>query len=1833
MKNFFRVMLIVAALAGAVLAVSCGRHGNPGSVNSEFATFIKSYTGGIISGKSTVKVQLSSPVPGAVPGEEVKDGIISFSPSVKGSARWLAADMVEFIPESGALKPGQTYICRFRLDKVMKVRRRFSRFTFRFLVAQKVAEIIPGDMTITSSSPAEASAEGIVRFSEEVSAEQAKKMFSVSYPSDSVEFSLVPGDNPSEYRYEVFNLARGEKDRKLKLSLDLSGTSFKSDSSPVVVIPARGRFSVTGAVLEEGDSPCVAVSFSEALKEDSGFEGLVFLEGVSRQYLRVRDNVVRVYFEGSGDSSVKLTVDSGVRSHDGARLGETFTQVFVPGEPKPAVEIPLQGTILPDPKELILPFRAVNLKAVDIKVIKIYEDNILSFLQDNDLAGGSSIRRSGRLICKRTVRLDADPSKDLRRWQDFSVDLSGLFKEEPGAIYRVRITFNRDYSLYGSGRTAPSGGMIDLSADGLTEEETAVWDIPEPYYYDNDYDWSEYEWKDRDNPLKPTYYMVYDYPEKNLMSSGLGVIAKYSGGDVLWVSVSGIKTAGPVFNADLSVYDYQLREIGYAHTDPDGMAQVSLSGKPFVVVASKGNSKTYLKVTDGTENSLSRFDVGGKTLEKGLKAFVYGERGVWRPGDTLHLTMILDDREGRVPDTHPVVMELYAPEGQFYSKQICSSGKNGFYVFSVPTRPEDPTGSWNAWFKIGGASFHKALRIESVKPNRLKIETNLENKTIRGGSLTEVSLSSRWLTGPPASRLRADMKMNLSSAGHSFKGFEAYSFTRPMSAYQGGEHRILDVTLDASGTASEKVRMPDAGDAPGMLRADIVCSVTEPGGDISYSTVTVPFSPYESYVGVKMPEDGREGFVETDRDHPLSVAVVDSEGKRIAGRKVEYRIYKLRWSWWWESKEESLDSYVNGTGAELVSSGEVVSGQQDATIPFRVDYPDWGRYLVYVRDTGSGHVSGGVIYADWPASRGRSSKTDPTALSMLTFNTDKDTYTVGETASVFIPAAVRGEALVSIENSRGVISREWVHVKGTDVTYKLKITGEMAPDFYIHVTLLQPHDQTGNDLPVRLYGVRPVMVEDPSTKLSPVISMADAVRPGEAFTVKVREKTGKPMTYTLAVVDEGLLDLTSFKTPDPWSSIYAREALGVKTWDIYDQVIGAFKGRFSPMFSIGGDQGIIVNNRKDNRFNPVVEFLGPFTLSSGTASHSIKLPMYVGSVRVMVVAGGGGAYGNAEKTVAVKSPLMVLPSLPRTLAPGEKVNLPVNVFAMENNVSKADVEVKVSGPVKVEGPSVKTVAFSGRTDELAVFSLASTGEGTAVVTVTATGGGFKASQTVSVEVRNPDPLETIVTRAVIDGTSSRKFSLEGDLTEASLEFSSFPSVDCNSLFSWVKSYPYNCTEQISARGLVLLSIRDRLGSERAAEADKMIPEMLGVLYSRQMSGGDFSLWPGSTVSDRWVTSMAGEFMAMASAAGFPVSRTVQAGWSDFQKRAAREWKFSSEGNADLDQAYRLYTLALAGEPESGAMNRLRENGSISTAASWMLSCAYSVCGKTNVASGMISPSESYQSRSGAGRDLSYSSPVRDLSVALSALTLAGRIPEAIETAGEVARSLTSGWYVTQEAAFASVALGRLASKVSSESFDLDISQGGEAPVNVRSSSGALVRPLKAEEGVVEVKNNAKGAVYAVLSTTGKPSSEGVRAKSEGVSLKVSWLDASGRAVDPSDLLQGTEFTANITVLNTGAAVDRSSLALTLAVPSGWEIFSERLLYGGLQEGAGYTDVRDDKVIWYFDLPAGASRTFKTTLRAAYAGEFVLPSVKCEAMYDAHVNACTASSKAVVRMAR
>ena len=1861
---FFLLLMIVSFS-------SCTRTQKDIIPSAEYAPYVNAYTGGVISQNSTIRIELTHEQPMVDLNNELKENPFSFSPSLKGKAYWVSNNTIEFVPEEGTLKPGSLYECTFQLGKFVEVDKKLKEFNFSFRVQERNFTLSIEPLPITDAQPDEINIKGEICFSDIVKKEEVEKILTAkdgnnkSYPVE-----IIPTDNLTRYQFCINQVPRDTEDYQLTITANGSPARIDQTQSEEVLIPAKDSFRFLSATRIDEPENGIEVVFSAPLSDTQDLKGLIEIPELSSSVFQIKENRVFIYFEANQLSKLTLNIHEGVKSSQGKTLGTSHSISFSEINLKPQVEMLTTAAILPDSKSLIIPFRAVNLYAVDLSVIRIFENNVLMFMQTNSLASANELRRSGRLVYKKTLWLGKDTSKDIHNWENYSIDLAGLIRQEPGAIYRVILSFRQEYSAYPCGgvdnqdikfadNNTPDG-LMKVSGSALSEADEAVWDTPEAYYYYNGgtMDWSVYRWKERDNPCHPSYYMNSDRAAAcNVFASNLGMIVKRNSLNKLWIAVSNILDTNPVGKAQVTVYNFQLQPIGKGETNGEGFVEISSKGTPFIVVAEAEKQKAYVRVVDGEEQSVSRFDVGGKEIQKGLKGFIYGERGVWRPGDTLHISFILEDREKRIPDKHPVALEIYNPKGQFYTKMISTQGMNGFYTFDVPTQAGDPTGLWNAYIKVGGTTFHKGLRIETIKPNRLKINLTLPKILQSTDKNVTVPLASAWLTGATASKLKAKVEMSLSKVNTQFKNYGQYIFNDPATDFTTIKTDVFDGILNAEGKAGVTLKVPAATNAPGMLNATFTTRVFEPGGDASIYTQSIPFSPFVSYVGINLNQP-KGKYIETDKDHVFDIVTVNSQGQPVNRSNLEYKIYRISWSWWWENSDESFGTYINNSSITPVASGKLQTSGGKTTFKFRVDYPSWGRYLVYVKDKDSGHATGGTIYVDWPESRGRSNKTDPSGIKMLTFSLDKDSYEIGETATAIIPAAAGGRALVSIENGSSVLHREWIEVTNEgDTKYTFEITPEMAPNVYLHISLLQPHAQTINDLPIRMYGIAPVFVTNRQTVLQPQIQMPEVLRPETDFNVTVSEKSGKPMTYTLAIVDDGLLDLTNFKTPDPWNEFYSREALGIRTWDMYDNVLGASAGAYSSLFSVGGDATLKPADAKANRFKPVVKFIGPFYLEKGRQqTHTLKLPMYVGSVRAMVVAGQDGAYGNAEKTAFVRTPLMLLSTLPRVLSIQEEITVPVNVFAMEKQVKNVTVSLQASGGgVQIEGSHQQSLTFNRPGDQLVFFTLKTGNKtGKATIKLTASGGGQQTKETIEIEVRNPNPIVTLRSSEWIETGQNKELSYQlGSLSANNLiklEVSRIPSVDISRRFDFLYNYQHHCTEQLTSKALPLLFIAQfKTIDTRGAEKIKAnVQEAIRQIYARQLPNGGFVYWPGNAVADEWISSYTGMFLTLAQEKGYAVHANVLNKWKRFQRAAAQNWRMPQEANnwqqwqSELQQAFRLYTLALAGAPEYGAMNRMKEQPGLSIQAKWRLAAAYALTGKMKPAEELVYNAETTVIPYSSMNQI-YGSSDRDEAMILETLLLMNRERDALQQAKVVSKNLSQeNWFSTQSTAFALMAMGRLAEKLSG-SLDFTWTWNGKQQPAVKSAKAVFEKEISTspKSGTVAVKNQGKGALSVDLITRTQLLNDTLPAISDNLRMDIRYASMDGKPMSVNDIRQGTDFTAIASISNTSGTTDYTNLALTHIIPSGWEVYNERMTVpeaepqettdssGNVSGQYTYQDIRDDRVLTYFNLRRGETKIFTIRLQATYAGNFILPAVQCEAMYDVNVQARSKAGRTTV----
>lgn len=1843
MKNLPWKKIAIGAIGVAVFAVAVfyfttGKSAKPsGFVNPAFGEYISSYSAGVVPSGSFLRIALASDVVDSASfGREADVKLFNFNPSISGKTFWLDAHTIEFRPEK-RMTAGQVYEVNFFLSKLFEnVPAELKTFEYTFQVIPLNFEVsIENVRTYVKTDLKRQKIEGSLHTSDYADKELIEKMVTANQDGTSLKVSWIHTGEGKQHNFIVEEVSRKEKSSKVNFVADGKVLGVDQRDEREIEIPALGNFKIMNVRVEQSPTQNVVIQFSDPLNENQFVAGLISMGDVGTLDFEVRDNEIRVFPPVRQTGAKSMTVEAGIKNILDYRLKQGGNYEIVFEQVSPAVRFTGKGSILPGSDGLILPFEAVNLKSVDVEIVKIYENNILQFLQVNQLDGNQELRRVGKPILKKAISLDNSGVTDLGKWNRFTLDLSTMINTEPGAIYQVRIGFKKSYSLFecaeGGEESASSDQLFDAQESWSEPDgENSYWDSYENYYYDEDYDWEQ-----RDNPCHASYYRGERTIKKNILASDLGLITKRGGDGNTLVFVNDLKSTKPLSGVTVELFNYQQQVIGTATTDADGKAVIQAKESPFVLIAKNGAQRGYLRLFDGESLSISNFDVGGELVNKGLKGFLYGERGVWRPGDSLFMTFMLEDKLKLLPANHPVVFELQDPQGQVASRLVRSSGENGFYKFATVTNPDAPTGNWRARVKVGGTEFSQPVKIEMVKPNRLKINLDFGvDKITAGSSNLSGTLQVNWLHGAPGRGLKAAFEVLLTKAETKFQNYPDFTFEDPSREFYSEAQPIFEGYLNNEGRGTVNATIEPPAEAAGMLNAVFRGKAYEESGNFSIDRFSLPYYPYKSFTGIRLPQgDAARGMLLTDTTHQVDVVTIDADGQPVSRDGVEMSVYKLRWRWWWDNTEESA-VYLTDSYAALITKGTIKTTKGKGTWKFRVNYPDWGRYLVRAYDPVSGHSTAKIVYIDWPGWAGRSRGGNEGA-TMLSFASGKPAYNIGEKATVTIPGSGQGRALVSIENGSRVISSYWVETQKGDTPFNFDITEEMTPNIFVHITSLQPHSQTVNDLPIRLYGVIPIRVENPKTHLEPILEMPEVLEPGKEVVIKVSEKSKRKMTYTVAMVDEGLLDLTRFKTPDPWKRFYAREALGVKTWDLYDQVIGAYGSHLERLLAIGGDEALKKEeDAKANRFKPVVKYLGPFTLDGGSDQHRFTMPQYIGSVKTMVVAGYEGAYGSTEKATPVRKPLMVLATLPRVLGPDEKLKLPVTLFTMDKNIRNVKIDVKTSGPLQVTEAS-QQVAMTGNDltvdFDLNVKSMLGVGK----IEVTASSGNYKATDVIEINVRNPNPPVTTVQEGLLEAGKSWDVSVNAvgmnGTNSAVLELSTLPPINLGQRLKYLLSYPYGCIEQTTSAvfpQLYLDQIKLLSATEKSTIQTNVRAGIDRLKLFQQRDGG-FAYWPGAENADSWATTYAGHFLIEAEAKGYLVSNEMIKRWKKYQRSKAREWRKNQEySSSELIQAYRLYTLALAGDADLSAMNKLREQGGLPTTAAWMLAAAYAKAGQEEAAQKMITNLpvviKPYQEMA-----YSYGSDLRDKAIILETLILLNDRVKGFELLKDISASLSNSsyWMSTQTAAWCLKSAGAFASSEKKGEIRFSYTYNGkQVKAGTELPVAQVTLPVDGVRSkAMKVSSESKGTIFVRLLNEGTPARGSEVEESNGLAIKVSYTNTDGEVIDPAQLVQGTEFVAVVSVSNSGTGGAYKNLALNQIFPSGWEINNLRLdeaesrINGDVPT---YQDIRDDRVYTYFDLGSGQQKTFRVLLTASYAGSYYLPSVSCEAMYDHSVYART-----------
>ena len=809
LKKFLFSVTRLAALAMAIIACNRSASDKPAyHIDPAFSGYIASYTAGVLQSSSAVRIVMANDIADSTMiGKEASSNLFNFDPSIKGKSFWLDARTIEFRPDQ-RLAAGQEYKVTFKLSKLMEVADNLQEFVYSFrIISQNFDLAIDNIKPYLKTELTRQRLEGNLTMADFAEAVEVEKVLAASQEGRALKITWTHNPDGQAHSFVIEEISRKANASTVKILVDGSPIGAKRQTEEMVEIPSLSDFKLMSTKVIQNPNQYVVLQFSDPLKEKQELAGLITVGDDTGMTLDfdIHDNEIWIY-PPIRQSGVKMVnIATGIRNIKDYKMAKPGAAEVMFEQLKPQVRFLATGNILPSTDGLVMPFEAVNLKSVDVSITQIFESNILQFLQVNNLDGNQEMRRVGRSLLKKTISLESQGVTDFGRWNRFTLDLGSLIKTSAGDIFRVKLSFKKDYSAY-------SCEQGDDTQVELAEEQSWGEDYEGEGYYYNDteegdyYYMPGYKWDQRDNPCHVSYYTGDRAISQNILASDLGLMAKVGTDGELHIFVNDLKTTKPMEGIQLEFYDFEQQLMGTVSTSNDGKGSFKSKERPFAVIAKNGSQRGYLKLGDGESLSLSGFDVSGEYLSKGLKGFFYGDRGVWRPGDSLYLNFILEDKSKTLPATHPVVFELQNPQGVVTTRLVKSTSENGFYHFGTATNTDAPTGNWQAKIKVGGTDFNHPIKIETVKPNRLKIDLDLGGDRITQPNIT-ANLEVKWLHGAPGRGLMAEFEYSLDPITTTFKDFSEYSFEENAIQYKKETKQAFQGATNEAGKATFAINL------------------------------------------------------------------------------------------------------------------------------------------------------------------------------------------------------------------------------------------------------------------------------------------------------------------------------------------------------------------------------------------------------------------------------------------------------------------------------------------------------------------------------------------------------------------------------------------------------------------------------------------------------------------------------------------------------------------------------------------------------------------------------------------------------------------------------------------------------------------------------------------------------------------------------------------------------------------------------------------------------------------------------------------------------------------
>ncbi|WP_022819361.1 alpha-2-macroglobulin family protein [Fusobacterium russii] len=1506
--------------------------------------------------------------------------------------------------------------------------------------------------------------------------------------------------------------------------------------------------------------------FSNEISKEQDLKSKISLEPEVSN-LEIETYGGKIVLKGNFEKEVpyKLTFAQDLKDIDGNELGNSypFSNLYI-GKLKPSLSFSDNALTLPSLNNKRINFTSVNVKKVKLEIVKVYMNNITDFLKSKNYTYFKETFKEdlGDVVFSKEYVLDSKTDEVMRN----SIDLTGIIDSK--GVYNINIFVN--------------------NPDDIDYEENKYGYI--------DY----YEWIDGGR--------VYARAEKNIILSDLGLIAN-SNANKLEVKAINLNTLETLPHTRLQFINKKNQVIEEGYTVSNGEYKSKLNPDEVMYVLAKNNNEFNVLYLNESYLNYSDFDIGGLVEDSNLKLFTYTDKGYYRPGDDIHISLIARNKNLPLEENHPFTYSFISPNGiEKLNNVTVNESKNGFYNFNIKSDINDETGAWNLKIKFGGKEINQPVFIEAKTPNRIAIDIDTNKiytkEDIKNNNLT-VEVLGTYLTGVKASNSATNYNVSIFEKEFETKKYKNFTFTNPTSEFMYNTY--FDGSLDGNGKENLNIFIPETAK---KYNLDIFINANILDTNGRYSTETKRLTLINNDFSI-----GLQKNIEEENRATVNFIVLDQKAdKLIEGKKLKYRLFNKKYNWWYDSYEDDESRIKNSFDTIVLQEGELVSSLNPQTI--KLDKLEDGINFLEVEDPETGISSGIFIYNYSYGDRANN------GMENLSISSDKEKYSIGESAKIKYNGTEGAKALITIEKDGKILKEYWRNLSQKNNEESIQIEKDFFPNVYVNISVFQKYQNKENDRPLRLYGTVPLMISDKEKELSLVIDSKAEAEPSSNYKLKVYNKERQKMYFQYFIIDEGVTRLTDYKLPKPFDFFYGKQAKLIKTYDNFSNIIEKYsnKGITNYLKTGGGDfeeaamaKAYMEENMnlqgKAERFkniaivSPILE-----TDQNGYAEIDIKIPNYFGAMKIFVVAAKDEKFGSAEKKLTVKAPVIVESSAPRVLKVGDKFSVPITLFPMEDDLGDGKLTIKYAGK-----DFTKEVKFTNKENQKFSFDLVApetVGETKIDISFTSTKYNFKDS--IDINVDSSYPQQYISEATVLK--SGKEFKINAndfkDFIKSSLnsdlKLTSYENLGLNKVIASLLDYPYICLEQTASKARAMLAIThlttdvNELNIARN-EINKIIKKLFN---NYQLSNGGFTYWPGSKY-DEYVSSIYTiEFLAEARDHGYYVPEQMYNKAIEYIKSLIYRADVTPENKASA-----LYILAKVGEPNVSEMNiifdKYYKNWPLQ--AKWLLLNAYNQIGEKDFAK---NEANKLQKITNSDNTLSNYKKAEILKHYYS--IYGERDKELFNSLLSVVKSDT--WLSTYTQASIIDALSKSVKDIEKKDLSFDITVNGETKAyNLKNGQFKFheINKILKENKKIIIKNTSSDNIYVDFLVKGKPTKYKEKDESNNIVIARDFIDMDGNKVDPKKLKVGDKIYIVInTELKNLSYLD--NIALTQILPSGWE-------FSNVESDSGYAfdyiDKRDDRISVFYSQGSDQPKNIKIAIDIVTPGEYFFSGTSVAAMYD------------------